>query len=438
MMRSCVRAILAAFVVTLVVTRPAAAQTPVADTLPSTFMVGALRVVHQQRSTSETVAIELFLLGGARQINDRNAGIEPLVLHASAFGSKRYPGAAQAGALASTGSAVHVETDNDWTAFSLRTLRSELDSAWTVFGDRVVSPSLLDRDVLDARRQMVADVAVASTNPDYLLMQVARPIAFAGHAYANDPGGTDRSLRTIRPEQVREFHRTQFVASRMLLVVVGNVDRATVERLVGPFASALPAGAYTWTPPPAIPLRKTSITIVPRKLPTDYVIGIFPGPLAGSREQGAFRLGTGLLGGLLSYEIRQERQLSYAANAPLFDHLAMAGGFYASTIEPARVIQIMIDAIERVGNNTLPLGALPRFVSQFEIDDLLSRATNAGQARQLARKFLVQGNLDGMGSEFRALRAVNAENLRRVVARYVPAIHFVFIGDPSRVQQFIR
>ncbi|HEX7938351.1 MAG TPA: hypothetical protein VF483_05115, partial [Gemmatimonadaceae bacterium] len=45
------------------------------------YDVGGVRVVHQPRpASSQMVAVELYLLGGSRQITADNAGIEPMYL----------------------------------------------------------------------------------------------------------------------------------------------------------------------------------------------------------------------------------------------------------------------------------------------------------------------------------------------------------------------
>src|ERR1043166_2820821 len=336
-----------ALMVACVVTAPTALAQQVQQAAtdqagPTAFTVGPLQVIYQRRTTSQTLAVDLFLLGGSRQVTNRPAGIEPLILRAAGYGTKKYPGRSAAFALARTGSSISVDAENDWTIYSLHTVRSALDSAWSIFADRVAHPILSDADVNEESRVMLAERVVSSTDPDVLLQQVLRPIGFAGHPYAVDPAGSDIALRYLTPGAVRAYHDTSFVASSMVLSVVGDVDQATVERLVRSGLGDLPAGAYKWTLPPPLAVRKTSMTIIPRKLATDYIIGLFPGPAVNTREYGPFRLGTGLLGAYISYQVREKEQLSYAAFAPFYDNAVTAGGVYASTVRPEHVMEVMM------------------------------------------------------------------------------------------------
>ena len=86
-------------------------------------------------------------------------------------------------------------------------------------------------------------------SPDALLDYLADSAAFAGHPYALSPTGTEESIRRITLADLRRYQREQMVTSRMLLVVVGNVTRPQVERLVGSTLAKLPRGDFKWSPP---------------------------------------------------------------------------------------------------------------------------------------------------------------------------------------------
>lgn len=55
----------------------------------------------------------------------------------------------------------------------------------------------------------------------------------------------------------------------MLLVVVGNVQRARLESLVTQTLGLLPCGDYQWSLPEPVPARKTAWLTEHRELPTN-------------------------------------------------------------------------------------------------------------------------------------------------------------------------
>src|SRR5665811_874989 len=116
---------------------------------------------------------------------------------------------------------------------------------------------------------------------------------------------------------LKAYHNSQIVKSRMLLVVVGNVDRAHVENLVKGTLARLPAGTYKWTLPSRLPERQSAIVIESRSLPTNYLVGYYSGPLANTDDYQALRIATSVLTGRLFAEIRTRENLTYDVHAPV-------------------------------------------------------------------------------------------------------------------------
>jgi zinc protease len=409
-----------------------------ADSGPVMFDVGTLHVILERRAETPIVVAQLYLLGGARQISAANAGIEPLVLRASQYGSAAYPGGAARLALARTASRVSFEATDDFSVATLTTMRPELDSAWAVFANEIVSPTLGSPAIESVRRRMLISRLGQEGDPDGVLREMVRRVGYQGHPYANDPNGTDVSLRAITTQAANAYHAAQFVTSRMLLVIVGDVDRSAVERLVNASLVKLPAGAYAWTLPPPIPRRATSMTIIPRKLDSDYIIGVFPGPTSDAKDYGSFRMATELLGSRLNYAIRDQMHLAYVATSQTLDDAASAGAVYVTTTSPEDVMDLILKQIESVANQGLPRSAMPWFVSQFSIERLTESETAQGEAAALARAFLFFGNYRAVDAPIRAMNDVSETTLMDAASHYIPAIRFVFVGDTSRFRRFMR
>ena len=86
----------------------------------TSFDVSGVHVILRQNNANNVVAANLYLLGGARQITDANAGIEPILLDVSERGTSRYPRANIRRAMARLGSEIVVAPSADWTMFGIR------------------------------------------------------------------------------------------------------------------------------------------------------------------------------------------------------------------------------------------------------------------------------------------------------------------------------
>jgi len=201
------------------------------DTAVTTkFDVDGVTVILRQNPANEVIAANLYLLGGARQLTPANAGIEALILLASERGTRRFPGASARQQTATLGSTISIEANDDWSAIGLHAIRSTFDSTWAIMTDRVMAPMLAAADVEMAREQMIAGARQRTTHPDDAAAALADSLLYQQHPYAVSPTGTPTSLASLTIAQLRAYHAEQFVTSRMLLVVVGNVDRSHVER----------------------------------------------------------------------------------------------------------------------------------------------------------------------------------------------------------------
>ncbi len=409
-----------------------------ADSTTSSFTTGGVRVILRRTAGNNVVAANLYLLGGTRDRTVADAGIEPLLLQVSERGTRRYRGATVRTALARLGSEIVVEPAADWTVFGLRATVQGLDSTWAIWADRLARPTLDSAETELVRTQFASAVRQRREDPDALVDFLADSAAFAGHPYGLSPTGTEESLDRLTVGALRQFQATRMVTSRMLLVVVGDVSRATVERLVRGTLATMPRGAYQWTPPPAVPVRAAAapaVVTVQRALPTNYITGYFAGPPASSPDYQALRIATAALSGRLFTEIRSRRNLTYAVNAPFVERAQAAGGLYVTTVSPDVVLGLMRSEVLALQRGTVDPEGLGRVVQQFITQYFLDNETNADQANFLARAELYRGDYRVASRFVDELRAVSPQDVRRVAERYMKGITFAYVGDPAKVSE---
>ena len=401
-----------------------------ADTATTSYTVDGVRIIHR-RTANDVVAVNLYLLGGTRQVSPATAGIELLLLAASERGTTGYTKERIRDIGALTGSSYVIDASPDWTMFGFRGIRSAVDSTWALFADRVMRPTLEASELELVRAQLVAGIAAERDDPDALLERLADSLTFAGHPYSIPPHGTATSIGRLTRAELQRYHEDQFVTSRMLLVVVGNVERAHVERLVRGTLGTLPKGDYVWTLPDAPPGGAAPLVVEARRLPTNYILGYYPGPAASSADIPALRVATSVLSGRLFQEVRGRRNLTYAVHAPLVDRGIVAGGLYVTTVAPDEVLRIMREEVTRLQTELIDARALPEMVGLFLTDYFLDNETNAAQADFLARAQLYKGNYEAADGFVRSLREVSNEDIRRVARQYMRNMHWAYVGDPG-------
>ena len=401
--------------------------------LTTSFDVSGVHVILRQNNANNVVAANLYLLGGARQVTEANAGIEPILLDVSERGTRRYPKNALRRAMSRLGSEIVVAPSVDWTMFGIRSSAEVFDSTWAIFADRVMHPTLAKPEISVAKAQYLSGIRQRRDDPDALANLLADSITFVGHPYAVSVGGNEKSIQAIDSATLRDYQRTQFVTSRMLLVVVGNIDRAHIERLVSQSIGQLPRGSYTWTAPPRVPESPTAIVIARRQLPTNYILGYYSGPLAKGEDYQALRVATSVLTGRMFAEIRTRQNLTYDVHAPFVDRAATVGGLYVSTVSPDTTLKLMRAAIVDLQQGMLDPIGLKQLEEQFITEYFLDNETNAAQADFLARSQLYGGDYREADRFVDELKSITPEAIQRVARKYMKGFRFAYVGDPSKL-----
>ena len=399
----------------------------------TSFDVLGVRVILRQNDANNVVAANLYLLGGSRQVTAASAGIEPVLLDVSERGTQHYPKNSLRNAMSKLGSEIVVAPNADWTMLGIRSSTEVFDSTWSVFADRVMHPTLAKSEVALVKAQYLSGIRQRRDDPDALADYLADSIAYVGHPYSVSVVGNEKSIQALDSATLREYHRNQFVTSRMLLVVVGNVDRAHIERLVSQSIGQLPKGDYRWTAPPRIPEAQTAVVIERRQLPTNYILGYYSGPLASGPDYQALRVATSVLTGRMFAEIRTRQNLTYDVHAPFVDRAATAGGLYVSTVSPDTTLKLMRAAVVDLQTGLLDPVGLRQLEQQFITEYFLDNETNAAQADFLARSQLYEGDYREADRFVNELKNVTPEAVQRVARRYMKGFRFAYVGDPSKL-----
>ena len=404
------------------------------DSITTAFTVGGVRVVLRPNYATDVVAVNLYLLGGTRQLTPATQGIEPLLLHVAEYGSTHYPGDSSRTAWGRTGSRLVVEGESDWTLYGFRGIKQDFDASWNIFADRLMHPTLAPSDVELVRGRMLAELRRRHDDPDGFVALLADSTAFAGHPYSLEPSGAENSLAKLDSSALAQYAANQLVTSRMLVVVVGGVSRTQVEDAVGRTLAKLPAGTYHWMLPTAPRRSRSTVVFSSRAAATNYILGWFQGPAAGDPDYPAFRMATAWLSSRVSNAVREQRGLSYAASAPVIERGVATGGIYVTTTMPGIVMPLIKAQFDSM-RNLQGAYSMRSFAEEFIMEYYAQNSTNAAQADFLARAELYRGDYRKASQAMEDLRHITLGDVRSAADRYFRDVHFAYVGDTTRVNR---
>ena len=406
-----------------------------AAALVTEFDVNGLKVLVKRRVGSQTVAAGLFLKGGSRNITATNAGIESLMLDIATEASTSFPRERLRSELSRMGTVLGASENDDYSALSLTTTRSNFERSWEIFTDVALRPAFTREDFDLVQSRKVSGLRDDSDDPDTYLQRLQERVAYVGHPYLNRPQGTAESIARLTLEDIRRYHQLMMQTSRLLLVVVGDLDPAQVrQRIAGSFGK-LPRGNYTSGPVPELSFPTPMVEVTQRGLPTNYIQGVFTAPTLTADDIHAMQIASSILRDRVFEEVRVKRNLSYAPSAFLSSQGANVGGIYVTAVDANQAVRVMLDEIKRL--QTSPIGErdITGVVSQYLTTYYLSQETNAAQAANLAEYELIGGGWRRSFDMLSHLRAVSPADVQRAAQKYMRNIRFVVLGDPTRVDK---
>ena len=414
------------------------AQTSVSpDKLITEFDVNGLKVIVKRRPSSPTVSAGLFTRGGVKNQTAKNAGIETLTLATATEASAKYPREVLRKEFARTGSAISGGSGYDFGVVSLTSTRQNFDKTWEIFTDIVLNPAFTTEDFTLTKERLLTGLRNQSVSPDSALDNLQDKVIYANHPYAIDPSGTIESVGSLKIEDLRAYHKSLLQTSRLLLVIVGDLDPQTVQKQITASFGKLPRGDYKDAPTPRIGFAQPTLDVTTKTIPTNYVKGIFAAPSLNDPDYYAMRVAMTILQSRVYDEVRTKRNLSYAPSAEMGNNAANTANIYVTANDANQSVSLMLREIESMKNDLMANEGFTGVPGYFLTTYYINQETNGAQVAELARYELIGGGWRNSLTFLDKIREVTAKDVQAVSQKYMKNIRFVVVGDPAAVRKEI-
>ncbi|HEV8630182.1 MAG TPA: pitrilysin family protein [Thermoanaerobaculia bacterium] len=419
-------------------TAMAGAQGAAATT--ETFEIAGVPVILRKNPTAETAAVRGYLRGGVAFAGAARAGRELMLLEVGSEQTAAWPKGKLARELTRLGATLGSSSLQDYSWLGLDTLGRTFAESLPLFLEALVSPRVDEAEVELVRERRLTRLKEQEEDPGAWSFRLAMENFYGDHPYGLDPLGTAAVVSTTTPADLRRLHDETFTRSRLLLVVVGNVDRPQLEGLLAPALAKLPAGEYRPSPPPPLPGGdQAHARLVSRDLPTVYLDGLFPSPNITDADYAPLYAGMRALGNRLFQEVRTKRNLSYAPFASLRRRAVNFGEVAATTADPAAVLAVMREEIRKMQVADLPADELADQMRSLRTQWLSGLQGSGEVAESLGEFQLLTGNWQSLDRFLAELDAMTPARVRAAMQKYANHLDFTLLGkvegiDPHRFE----
>ncbi len=417
---------------------PPQAQTdppPVSDGDVTVATTRGMQILIKRIPGAELVSGQLNILGGVRNWRKDDAGVEQLALAVSASGGTESLGKdAFTRRLATLGSMIAAGAGNDFSSFRGKSLRANWDATFELLVQAFLHPGLPPSEIELQRQQQLSALRHEQEDPDAQLALLAHQKLFKAHPYENRSIGTLETVGRLTRDQLRSHLGKLRETSRLVLVVVGDIEPEQIIIRARDLLGQLPRGDYQQTPLPPIRFDQPTVTKVARNLPTNYILSSFPGPGWRDADFPIGMVAMTVLGWREWIEVRTKRNLSYAPHAGMSATSELARGtLYVTAVDPTATMQVMLDQARQLKQQPVPAPELEGDVSTFITGFMVANETTDGQAALLTRAHVLGRDWRMVRSLPQRMRAVTSEQIEAFARKYIVNLQTVVLGDPQKV-----
>lgn len=399
--------------------------------------VNGLKMIVKRRPGSATVAAGLFIRGGAANATAQTAGLESFMLSTATEGSVKFPRETLRREIARTGGNIGSSSNSDFSVLALASTLEDFDRSWEIFTDIAMNPAFAANDVELTREKILTALRSSEDDPDGFLQVLVNRTLNARTSYENDPNGTIENISRFKAADLRDYHRKTMETSRLMLVIVGDLDAAVLKNKVAATLGKLPRGTYKEPVVKGFDFSKPTLDVTARDLPTNYIQGVFDAPSIKSPDFYAMRVATTLLRERVFEEVRTIRNLSYAPSADMGSLGINSGNIYVTAVDANQAVSLMLNEIN--GLKTVPVTErdISGVAGQFLTTYFIGQETNAAQAAELARYELVGGGWRNAFEFINRVKQVKPADVQRVSQKYMTNLRFVVLGKPAAIDRKI-
>ncbi len=400
---------------------------------PYEVMVNGVKVIVQP-SGNEIVEILTIIKGGVQNYPANKAGIENLAMTAlTECGTMKDDKNSFKNKLDKVSAEVDGGTTMDYASFRMNCIKTDFDEVWPLYVDAMTIPKFDAKEFDRIKQDAITGIRQNESNPDNAIDRMARQVAFSGKNYAKEPQGTVKTVSALTAADTKKYYQSIFTRSRLLIVVVGELDKEKLEARLKTFLSKVPAGSPFVAKKESYKPAVTTIKPQDKELATNYVQGVMSAPLPGTPDYNAFVLATRIFYDKHFLEVRTNHGLSYAPAVWFSGGLTPYANIYVTTTDPNKYIAVARHLIDKMKKEGFSDEDLKDMKATYATNVYSRQETNTAQAAALAVNEVLHNNWRRANTIKDDMKKVTAADLNRVFKTYVNNITWVYQGNTKQV-----
>ena len=399
-------------------------EDPLGGTVRRTVLPSGLCVVTESIPAMRSASVGAWVGVGARDESPDISGASHFLEHLLFKGTAKRSAAEISEAIEAVGGESNAYTARDHTCFYERVLADDLPLALDVLGDALANSLIEAKDVETERGVILEEIAASADEPAEVVHELFNRAVFGDGPMGRDIAGTAESVRALGAERIRDFHRSHYLPSNLVVAAAGGIEHEELLKLVRESFASLPSGAAT---PDrrreTLPERPEPLTV--RREDTEQAHLVIGCRTMSRKDDRTYTLGVlnNVLGGGMSsrlfQSIREERGLAYTVSSST-SYFGSTGSFsvYAGCgPDNAREVRDLVLAeLGRIAEGGITEEELRRGKKMYQVGVIMAMEDSGSRMDWLGRDELLYGELMSVDEDLARNEAVTMDGVRSVAA----------------------
>jgi len=386
---------------------------------------GGIEAWFVQDATVPLIAMEYAFGGGATQDPADKPGVGNLVADLLDEGSGELDSRTFHERLERRAIELSFTSTRDYFRGSLRMLKDTRDEAFDLLRMSLTSAHFESADVERIRAQVISGLRRETTNPTALAGRKFLEVAFGDHPYGRQANGTLESVSKIDVADMKDYVRRVLARDTLRIAVVGDVDPATLGKLLDSTFGGLPAKSSLTPVADIEAARPPQRAFIALDVPQTVVTFGGPGFTRHDPNFMAAYVVNHILGGAglssrLYKEVREKRGLAYSVYQSLLwmDHSAVFVGNTGTRADRAgETVDAVNKEIRRIAENGPTQEELDEAKSYLKGSQMLALDTSSKLASALLQYQLDRLPIDYIEKRNAIIDAVTLDDANKAARR---------------------
>ena len=213
-----------------------------------TTLKNGLRIITVPQKGTKAVTVLVLVATGSKYEKKEINGISHFLEHMFFKGTKKRPVPITiAEPLDRVGGIYNAFTGEEYTGYFAKVDVKHFDLALDVISDIYLNSKLDSKEIKKEKRVIIEEINMYYDHPSSYVQSLWNKVLYGNQPAGRDIAGTKESVSNISRKQLKDYMRTQYIASNTIVCIAGNISK-NVEAKAKRYFSKINTGSIIEKP----------------------------------------------------------------------------------------------------------------------------------------------------------------------------------------------